>query len=142
MTRKKPFTPEEFKSIYSRVPRVTVDLVIRTEQGTLLIVRDSGGWVGQWHLPGGTIFYRERIADAIERIAEEEVGIKVKVEKFLEHIEFLSEEKERGYGYSISLVYLCAPVEPIPDKTDKYTFFKTLPDNIVSEHKEVISRYK
>lgn len=140
MSRKRPLTIEDFKSIYSRVTRATVDLVIRNEHGTLLSLRHTDGWEGMWHLPGGTILYREKISDAIQRIAEEEVGMKVSVEKFLDHIEFLSEESERGYGYSISMVFLCKPSEPVPAKSDKYTFFKHLPENIIVEQKNVISK--
>ena len=136
MPRKQPFPIEEFKSIYSRVPRICVDLIIKNEQGVLLTLRQANGWVGQWHLPGGTIYIGETVQDAIDRVADEELGIKLKVEKLLNFMEYLSEKKERGYGQSISLAFLCTPLSSdikIDNQVGKYGFFKTLPDKTIEE---------
>lgn len=136
MSRKQPFPIEEFKSIYSRVPRICVDLIIKNEQGVLLTLRQANGWEGQWHLPGGTIYIGETVQDAIDRVAEEELGIKLKVEKLLNFMEYLSEKKERGYGQSISLAFLCTPLSSdikIDNQVGKYGFFKTLPDKTIEE---------
>ena len=76
--KSKPFSPEQFKNIYSQVPRFCVELIIRTPQGVALTLRSLPAWHNQWHLPGGTVLYEETLAQAVERVAQDEVGLKVK----------------------------------------------------------------
>lgn len=143
MNRKLPFTYEEFKSLYSKVPRLCVDLVVKTHQGVLLVKREKHGWAGQWHLPGGTVFYREKIEDAVKRIAEEELEMAVDIEKILGYLEYFSEEKERGFGYSVALVFLCTPVNTDP-KLDNLEvlakYFDSPPDNTIQEQKAFLNK--
>jgi ADP-ribose pyrophosphatase YjhB (NUDIX family) len=143
MKRKQPFSFEEFKDIYSRVPRLCVDLIIRTDKGVLLTLRTKNGYLNQWHLPGGTVFYREKIEDTVERIAREELGIKVEIERFHGYLEYFSEVKERGFGYSVSLVFVCKPqltgFHP-DDQTEKIDFFAVPPENTVAEQKELLNK--
>lgn len=49
---KYPFTEGEFRSIYSKATRLTVGVVIQTEQGVVLTLRSLDTWKGQWHIPG------------------------------------------------------------------------------------------
>lgn len=139
MSRKHPFTYEEFKSIYSKVPRVTVDLIIKnSNQETLLTLRQSDGWENQWHLPGGTIHLGESAVDAAYRVAKEEVGIDINVDKLLGYIEYPSEVKERGFGYSISLALLCSlkTIQPdLQNLSSKSEFFREMPENTIEEQK-------
>ncbi len=142
MPRKQPFSIEEFKSIYSRVPRICVDLIIKNEQGVLLTLRQENGWVGQWHLPGGTVYLGEKVEDAIDRVAMEELGIKLKVEKLLNYMEYHSEKKERGYGQSISLAFLCAPLSSeikIDNQVAEFKFFSSLPDKTIAEQAKFLT---
>jgi len=87
MKNKRPFSTEEFKKIYSKTPRLCVDLIINTPKGIVLSLRSIEPYKGEWHFPGGTVFYKEKIVDAIDRVALEEVGITVRVEKLLGYIE-------------------------------------------------------
>ncbi|MBI3397598.1 NUDIX hydrolase [Candidatus Woesebacteria bacterium] len=141
--RKYPLTYKEFKEIYSKVPKLCVEVAIRTKKGYLLTFRTKNGWVNKWHLPGGTVHYREKISDCVSRVAEEELGVKVAVEKFLGYIEYFSEEKERGFGYSVSLVFLCKPLSDnykLDDQAEKLDFFNKPPKNTVREHIEFFKR--
>lgn len=144
MSRQQPLTFAEFKSIYSRVPRLCVDLVIETDQGYLLTLRQKNGYINQWHMPGGTVFFREKITDTIQRIAQEEIGTKVTIKKSLGYIEYFSEVAERGFGYTVSLTFLCTLPKnfklTLDNQAEKYGFFKTLPDNTVLEQKEFIAK--
>lgn len=138
MKRKLPFTFEEFKEIYSKVPRLCVNLVIIDKNGLLLTLRQKHGWEGKWHLPGGTVYFKESILKAINRVAQEELGIEVSIKKHLGYIEYFSEEKERGFGYTISLAFLChisAGELELDDQVEKAVFFQTLPDNTIKEQK-------
>ncbi len=142
MSRQQPLTFKEFKSIYSRVPRLCVDLLIKTPDGYLLTLRQKNGYQNQWHMPGGTVFFREKITDAIQRIAQEEIGTKVIIKKSLGYIEYFSEVAERGFGYTVSLAFLCTLSKnfklSLDNQVEKYGFFKTIPDNTITEQKELI----
>lgn len=143
MKRKQPFTFEEFKAIYSKVPRLCVDLVIKTDKGVLLTLRTKNGYENQWHLPGGTVYYREKVEDTVKRVAEEELGIEVSIEKFHGYLEYFSEEKERGFGYTVTLVFICKPISKefnLDDQVEKVGFFKTPPENTISEQKDLLNQ--
>ena len=137
--RTKPFSDTEFKAIYSQIPRLTVDIILRVNTGIILVERQEESWHGQWHLPGGTVFYREKIVDAINRIGLEELGISVKPVKLIGPIEYWDEINERGFGFSIGLAYICEAVEPISSevilawKNQKIEVFNQTPANTVRE---------
>ena len=137
---KKPFSPEEFKEIYSRATRLCVDLVIKTPKGLALSLRSLSSWKGYWHLPGGTVFYKEKIIDTVRRVALEELGISVNVDKLLGYVEYVSEEKERGFGYTVAMVFLCSLGKDKIDmksneEASEVSFFKELPDNVIDEQR-------
>jgi len=135
---KYPFSYREYKSIYSKVPRLAVELVIRSGDETLFILRRNYGWEGLWHIPGATLYYGETIAHCLVRTAREELGVDVKIRKFLGYNEYPSERKERGFGTSVGLIFFCT-ISPknreILLKREDIRFFKKLPNNIVSEQK-------
>ncbi len=78
---KKPLTDKEFKYIYSKVPRLCVELIIKNSDGILLTLRKLPSWHNQWHIPGSSIHYGEAISEAIQRTAQDEIGSQGKVEK-------------------------------------------------------------
>ncbi|MDJ0553981.1 MAG: NUDIX hydrolase [Microcoleaceae cyanobacterium MO_207.B10] len=142
MSRKKPFSPEQFKLLYSQVPRLVVELVVKTETGVVLILRKDAAWNNLWHIPGGTVFYQEYIDDAIQRIAQEELSITVTKQKLLGYLEYPSEVKERGFGWSVGLVFLCVANSPLPpenQEAEEIQVFNYVPDNIVEEHKSILN---
>ena len=110
MENKYWLSKEEFVDIYKRVPRLTVDLVIKSADGILLSLRDIEPWKGFWHLPGGTVAKGEKITEAAERIAKGETGLDIKIIKELGYLEYLVEVREEGNLHSVSIVL---EVEPI-----------------------------
>ncbi len=72
-----PLTAEEFKSIYSKVPRTTVEIILKSPKGIYLTLRDIEPCKGKWHLPGGTVYFGESLNGAVQRIAKKELGIDV-----------------------------------------------------------------
>lgn len=143
MASKRPFTPERFKEIYSKVPRLTVDLVVQGSEGIVLTLRNLPSWNNQWHFPGGTVFYKETIEQAVHRIAEDELGVQVEIVDLLGYIEFTSEEKERGFGWTISLAVLCKIVEgeiKSSEESSEVGFFKTLPEGIIKEQADFLKK--
>ena len=73
-------TPEEFETIYGKVPRLTVEVIIKSEKGVLLSLRSIEPFKGDWHIPGGTVFYGESLADAVRRVTKRELGVTVRGE--------------------------------------------------------------
>jgi colanic acid biosynthesis protein WcaH len=143
MDNKYFLSKEEFVSIYSKVPRLTIDLVIKSEDGILLALRDIIPWKGFWHLPGGTVAKGEKLTDAVLRIAKGETGLDVKIKKELGHLEYLIETRPEANFHSVAMVF---EVEPIggnmtPDENSKeLRYFKDLPENIIPEQIEFLER--
>lgn len=143
MARKFDLSPEEYMSIYSKVPRLVVGLIINNENGILLAKRRSGGWVGKWHFPGGMVRYREKLTDSVQRIAKEELGMSVNIVKTLGYVEYFSEESERGFGYTICLPFLVEPENynfAQGEQYDEKAFFQELPNGTIDEEKEFLSK--
>jgi ADP-ribose pyrophosphatase YjhB (NUDIX family) len=140
----KPFTPEEFKDIYSKVTRVTVDLIVKTPEGVVLALRTHYAWKGFWHFPGGTILYQESVLEAVERIARDEIGVAVQVQKFLGYIEARDEQQHRGFGSTVSLEFLCTTdtVEfATNEDASRVELFKEIPDNLIPEQADFLREH-
>jgi hypothetical protein len=73
-----PLNEEEYKYIYSKVPRLTVEIIVRDESGALYMTRRSiEPCKGEWHLPGGTVQFGEALLAAVRRVAMRELSIDV-----------------------------------------------------------------
>jgi len=91
MTTDHPLTQEEFDSIYAKVPRLTVEIIIKNNKGEVYLTkRNIEPCKGLWHLPGGTVRFGEPLTDAVKRIAHRELGIEVIKEKMIGYIEYPS----------------------------------------------------
>lgn len=137
----KPFTFEQFKSIYSQVPRLCVDLIIQTPDGILLTLRDIPPNKGMWHLPGGTVYYKEKIETAVQRVAMDELGVQVEIKKCLGFMEFLRQDSFEGFDHPISLGMLCTPKSTnfvLNDQASEIQAFKHMPDTLMQEQKAFI----
>ncbi len=77
----KLLSKREWNSIFSKVPRVTVDVVAKDRRGVLLVKRAIRPDIGKWHLPGRTVNFKEKLLDAAKRVAREETGLQVRVKK-------------------------------------------------------------
>lgn len=128
-------TEKDYDFIYSKAPRICVDLVIKTYSGVHLIMRDIQPYKGKYHLPGGRVRFRESISKAISRISKNEIGIDVKVKCVLGFMEFTRETQKGQKRHSISIAFLCKPVgtlisEVIKDKAVIHpVHYKFLKDN-------------
>ncbi len=71
--------PEEIFLFASRLtPLVNVDLLIRNEEGHVLLTwRDDEIFGSGWHVPGGCIRLSERFADRIGVVSRDELGANV-----------------------------------------------------------------
>lgn len=137
----KDLTLKTFKSIYSKVPRLCVDLVIQNPSGILLTLRSIEPKKGFWHLPGGTVLFKESVKEAVKRVAKRELGVSVSVLKFLgviEHYKYGS-----TVGHSVSLAYQVQPKGKIRlnKEASDFDYFKKAPSDTIKEVKSFLKDF-
>src|SRR5947209_6405839 len=95
----------DFDAIYSRVPRLSVEVVITSpERGVLLLLRNIPPNVGAWHIPGGTVLFGEPAVETVKRVARDELGADVTVGELLGYIEYPS-HYENGLDSPVWLAF-------------------------------------
>ena len=138
---RKKLTEREFKSIYTKVPRLCVELIIIQGGKILLTKRSIEPFNGLWHIPGKGVLYREIIKEAIDRVAKEELGIRVYQEKFLGYVEYLND----GFRHSVSLAFKCkikGNQQPkILEQADEIKFFNKIPKDIIPSHRKFLKTH-
>lgn len=96
---------EDYSSIYTKVPRLNIDVIIHYEdEGIVMVKRAIEPWILHWHLPGGTVYKGELIEDATIRIAKAETGLDVEFIRSIDYMEFIKEERGDLEMHSISIV--------------------------------------
>ncbi len=132
----------EYDSIYGRVPRLCVEVVISVpERGVLLMRRDIPPNVGLWHIPGGTVLFAEPLGNAVRRVAQDELGLEVAVGELLGFIEYPSHYLN-GLDSPVGLAFDCTIVGmgvdgPAPDGG---AWFSRLPPDLYVEQREFLAR--
>ena len=134
------FLPEKlYKKIVRSVPILCVDLVIKKGSKTLLIKRKLPPRSGYWCLVGGRVHYNETVMQAVRRQAKVELGLKVKVIKF---IGVYDNPKRDPSKHSISLAYLVTPVSGklrTGPESLGFEYFKKLPARIGYDHRKILN---
>ena len=142
MPPRQPLPKAEFDAIFSRVPRLTVELVIATpEQGVLLSLRDIPPCQGLWHLPGGTVRFGEPVVDAVRRVGDDELGLTVTAGELLGYIEYPS-HYDHGLDSPVGLAFRTevAGGPPHPERVAaNLRWFKTLPADMHDEQQEFLT---
>jgi ADP-ribose pyrophosphatase YjhB (NUDIX family) len=135
-----PLPKEEFDRIFSRVPRLTVEVVISSPaRGVLLSLRDIEPCRGMWHLPGGTVRFGEPLVDAVARVARDELGLSVDVGEMLGYIEYPS-HYENGLDCPVGVAFAAR----VPDRDTPppgCEWFRSLPDNMHEEQKDFLAEH-
>lgn len=134
---------EDYVFIFSKVPRVCVDVVIKNKEGILLTLRSIDPYKGNWHLPGGMVYKSESFHDAAKRIVKSEVGLDVSSVKIIDTVEILNEERPDHVQHIISMI--CeAEVQNGELRGDfqssELKYFMELPENIIPIHREVLDK--
>ncbi|MDE1829048.1 MAG: NUDIX hydrolase [Thaumarchaeota archaeon] len=136
---KKKFTkaPKKlFDKFSSYFPYSTVDVVIIHRGSFLLAKRTILPYKNKWNLPGGVVFKTEKLSDAAKRVAKEELGLAVKVEKFLGVYENPIHSR-----HDISHVFLALIIKGkiTPDfQSSQIKFFKKAPYDMVPYQKKML----
>ncbi|MDL1957241.1 MAG: NUDIX hydrolase [Candidatus Desulfofervidus auxilii] len=121
-------------------PIPTVDIIIETEGGIILIERKNPPY--GWALPGGFVDYGESLEEAAIREAQEETGLEVEL---IRQFHTYSEPNRDPRQHTITTVYI-AKAKGIPkagDDAKSLGIFnqKNLPSPIVFDHAKIINDY-
>lgn len=132
--------PEKvFNEIYRQVPRLCAEVVIYTPNGVVLTKRLIPACAGMWHIPGGTVYLGEKLEEAVHRIAEDELGVKVNIKNMIGVIEY-PKTCEETFRHAVGVAFLC---ELKPEEqnfrgsfqAEEIETFKIIPNNTVPEQK-------
>ncbi len=143
MVDKGQLAHDEFWEIYKKVPRLTVEIIIRNENGVLLTLRDIEPCKNLWHLPGGTVRFGEKLTDAVKRIAKRELGIVVTKTKLLGYIDYPS-HFDNGLDSPVGIAFLVTEFSnkiKLNNEAKSYNWFKSLPAEMHSEQRDFIDTY-
>jgi len=129
---------EVFMAIYKKVPRVAVELVILSESNQILLSkRLIPPYKGRWHIPGGSILFKEPIPHAVKRVAKEELGLNVEIVNLIGIQEYF---RDAG-RHTVSLIYRVKLLSGIltgscQGKNLKY--FGKFPNNCIQAQKKFL----
>jgi len=136
-----PLPQAEYVQIYSKVPRLTVEVVIVSNQGVLLTRREAGPCQGLWHIPGGTVRFGEPLTDAVVRVAQDELGIEVTVDRLLGYIEYPS-HLDRGLDWPVGVAFRAhldpASARPLAIDPNAGGWFAGLPEDMHDEQRRFL----
>jgi 8-oxo-dGTP diphosphatase len=136
-----PLSQAEYEDIYSKVPRLTVEVVIASEHGVLLSLRTSGPCRGLWHIPGGTVRYGEPLTQAVRRVAKEEVGLDVRADRLLGYLEYpshLAQGIDWPVGIAFGVDLTPSSAHRLRTKPDALDWFSHLPEAMHYEQRDFL----
>ncbi len=114
--------PEEvFLFVSELTPLVNVDLLVRNEEGDILLAWRNDSWYGSgWHVPGGIIRVKETFEERIEKCAKQELHSMVWFDEQPLEIRPIIEKGFCERAHFITFVYSCrVPEDYIIDNGDK-----------------------
>ena len=124
---------------------LSVDAVILNENQSevVLIRRGKEPFKGLWAIPGGIVEYGEEVEKAAIREAQEETGLKVKIEKLHGVYSKLGRDPR---GHTVSIVFLCKIISGelkagSDAKEVKWFKFSSLP-KLAFDHKKILRDVK
>ncbi len=136
---REPLPQAEFDDIFSKVPRLTVEIILVSSKGVLLTKRHIEPCKGMWHMPGGTVRFGEPLTDAVHRVGDQELGNTLVVDNFLGYIEYPSHYNE-GLDSPVGMAFKTSLQGTLSDfiLDSNMRWFTTLPDNMHQEQKHFL----
>jgi len=127
---------DQFVKSFELAPRIAVDLYIKNEDGAILYVkRDVEPFAGMWHFPGSFLLKDETISECTKRIAKEEVGVDLNVEK--SKLVQLDEDLQEPRGHVIHLVFLTKVIKSQVIESENKKFFFEPPQPMIPTHRKI-----
>lgn len=116
---------------------LTVDIIIKKDNGYVFVKRCNEPFKDHWALPGGIVEYGETVEEAALREAKEETGLNVKL-KFL--IGVYSNPDRDPRGHYITVVYyadaISGELKPATDAKEVKVFHKK-PEKLAFDHEKI-----
>lgn len=136
--------PDEVFHLVTRLtPMTNVDLLIQNERReTLLTWRDDELYRG-WHIPGGIIRYKERMADRVAEVARLELGAAVSIKGGPVAVNEVIHTNRRVRGHFIAFLFACeltsGPDERLrhaggPPVRGQWAWHRTFPPDMIRSH--------
>jgi ADP-ribose pyrophosphatase YjhB (NUDIX family) len=150
MSDKHPLTQKEFDHIYSKVPRLTIEIIIKNNRGEIYLSRRNvnhgitAACNGLWHLPGGTVRFGERLTDAVIRIAKRELGVSVTSPELKGYIEYPS-HFDHNMDSPVGIVFEVISWEGdfmLNKESEESGWFDTIPTNFHADQDKYLLVHK
>lgn len=139
------FLPKpEFDKIFSRVPRFSVELIVRTDEGIVLTKRSIEPCLGQWHIPGGTVLFGETLHDTVHRVANNELGVEVKINKLLGYFEYIKLNASGYKGWAVGLAFevsITGGKLQASDQSEEVGKFNHVPENTIADQADFLNKF-
>lgn len=120
-------------------PSLTVDVVIRRADGSVVLVRRKNPpFQGFYALPGGFVEYGETVETAAVREAKEETGLDVKILRLLG---VYSDPQRDPRGHIVSIVYLAEEeggTMTASSDAEEVKAFKKIPEELAFDHRKIL----
>ncbi len=120
-----------------RNPFCTVDAIIETEGGIILIKRKNPP--SGWAIPGGFVDYGESLEDAVRREAKEETGLDIKL---IRQFHTYSDPKRDPRHHTVSTIFIATAAgkpKAGDDAREVGIFNKdNLPEDIAFDHRQIL----
>lgn len=135
-------TPGEYKHSQHETPKVTVDIIIETEGGIVMISRKNEPF--GWALPGGFVDIGEKTIDAAAREALEETGLIV--DNLLQFHTYSDPARDpRGHGITIVYIGRAQGMPVAADDAKQAMVVRTQDEldalTVCFDHREIIEDY-
>ena len=121
-------------------PALTVDIIIRTPKGIVLIEREN--YPEGWALPGGFVEYGETVEHAALREAREETGLGIRL---VRQFHVYSDPKRDTRMHTVTVVFIAdakgAPKAGSDAKNIKVFSADKMPDKMAFDHRSILKDY-
>lgn len=136
-----PLTREEFETIYTKVPRLTVEVILQNGEGAIYLTKRAiEPCLGQWHIPGGTVYFGENLIDAAKRVAERELGVDAEVINQPGLIEYPN-HKDYSFDAPVGVVSVVTKFSGEPTvnhEASEGAWFITAPENLLADQADFL----
>jgi len=123
-----------------RNPFLTVDAIIETEGGIVLIKRKNPP--PGWAIPGGFVDYGETLEDAVVRESKEETGLDIKI---IRQFHTYSDPKRDPRHHTVTTIFIASatgtPVAADDAKEAGVFTRDNLPADLAFDHRQVLEDY-
>ncbi|WP_435066131.1 NUDIX domain-containing protein [Halobaculum sp. EA56] len=117
---------DDWETIVRHVPIVSVDLIVRVDNGVLLGKRTNEPAKGEWFTPGGRVHKCESRRDAVHRVAKQEIGIDVRIDRQIgtyEHIYDTADVDSTNSKHYLATGFVVSPEERPTVGDDQHSEF-------------------